>query len=167
MSVVSERRVDTPIGELCLVAEADHLVAVLWADEDPADRGFPDRRPSAGHAVLDSAAEQLTEYFAGTRTEFDIPLAPAGTDFQQQAWMALQAIPYGETRTYAEQAAVIGRPAAVRAIGAANGRNPIPIVVPCHRVIGADGSLTGFAGGVDTKRFLLDHEAARRPDSSA
>ena len=101
---------------------------------------------------------QLGEYFAGERTRFDLALAPAGTRFQRAVWAALRTIPYGETRTYTEQAVAVGRPSAVRAVGAANGRNPIAIVVPCHRVVGADGSLTGFGGGIDRKRWLLAHE---------
>ncbi len=108
---------------------------------------------------------QLREYFAGSRTQFDLPLAPAGTAFQLDAWTALRAIPYGETRSYTEQAAALGRPRAVRAVGSANGRNPIAIVVPCHRVVGSRGGLTGYGGGVDRKRWLLAHEqdaAARR-----
>ena len=114
------------------------------------------------------AVDQLTEYFAGERTTFDLPLDPVGTEFQVAAWRALGEIPYGETRTYGEQAAGIGRPTAVRAIGAANGKNPLSIVLPCHRVVGADGSLTGFAGGLDAKRFLLTHEqsvSGRDPDT--
>ncbi|MDH3706004.1 MAG: methylated-DNA--[protein]-cysteine S-methyltransferase [Acidimicrobiia bacterium] len=168
MTDLCERAVDTPIGRLRLVADDDKLVAVLWPDEDPGTRGLEPRAGGAGgHPVLDRTARQLDEYFSGRRTTFDLPLAPDGTDFQRQAWTALRAIPYGETRTYAQQAEAIGRPTAVRAIGAANGRNPLPVVVPCHRVIGADGSLTGFAGGVDAKRFLLDLEARQTPDSGA
>ena len=101
---------------------------------------------------------ELDEYFAGQRTEFTLPLAPSGTDFQQSAWKVLCGIPFGETISYGEQARRLGNPNAVRAVGGANGRNPIGIIVPCHRVIGADGSLTGFGGGMDVKRTLLDHE---------
>ncbi len=101
---------------------------------------------------------QLEEYFAGSRTEFELPLAPAGTAFQRDAWTALRAIPYGATRSYAEQAAALGRPRAIRAVGAANGRNPIAIVVPCHRVVGSRGALTGYGGGVERKEWLLGHE---------
>ena len=114
------------------------------------------RRAASG--VLDEAAAQLEEYFACVRTSFDLPLDLQGTPFQIAAWEALAAIPYGETRTYAEQAARIGRPDAVRAIGAANGRNPISIVLPCHRVVGSDGSLRGFAGGLEVKAALLAFE---------
>lgn len=150
----------SPLGDLTLVSDGDALVAVLWPDDDPKrvpidhDSSTDDRPP-----VLDAAAAQLDEYFSGTRTSFDLNLAPRGTEFQQQVWDGLLAIPYGETRSYGELAATIGRPSAARAIGAANGRNPLSIVVPCHRVIGADGSLTGFAGGVSAKQCLLDLEA--------
>jgi methylated-DNA-[protein]-cysteine S-methyltransferase len=108
--------------------------------------------------VLETAAAQLAEYFAGRRRTFDLPLAPRGTGFQQRVWRALSAIPYGETRSYGAIAASIGRPAASRAVGAANGKNPIWIIVPCHRVIGASGHLTGYAGGIAVKRWLLEHE---------
>ena len=109
--------------------------------------------------LLREARDQLDAYFAGSLTAFDLPLAPAGTPFQQQVWRALCAIPYGETRTYAQVAARIGLPAACRAVGGANNRNPIAIVIPCHRVVGAGGMLTGYAGGLDVKRYLLDLEA--------
>ena len=114
--------------------------------------------------VLDEAAHQLEEYFAGTRTTFDLPLDLHGTTFQRAAWQALAEIPYGETRTYAEQAARLGRPAAARAVGAANGRNPLSIVLPCHRVIGSDGALRGFAGGLDVKAALLAFEQSAKHD---
>ena len=148
--------VDTPIGELTLVASETGLREVLWAGEET-------EAPAGASAVLDAAAEQFREYFAGERTDFDVPLDVAGTDFQHDAWLALASIPYGETVSYAEQARRLGRPAAVRAVGAANGLNPLPIVLPCHRVIGSDGSLTGFGGGLDVKRALLEHEAGTRP----
>ena len=121
--------------------------------------------PATGAAaeLLDDVVAQLDEYFAGDRTEFDVPLDPVGTDFQLKAWLALRAIPYGQTRTYGEQARVIGSPNAVRAVGSANGRNPISIIVPCHRVIGSDGSLTGFGGGLEAKRYLLDLESGATP----
>ena len=107
------------------------------------------------------AAEQLHAYFAGRRRQFELPLAPQGTEFQRAAWQALAKIPYGETRSYAQQAAGLGRPAATRAVGAANGRNPLPIVLPCHRVIGANGALTGFGGGIEVKRWLLARFSAQ------
>jgi methylated-DNA-[protein]-cysteine S-methyltransferase len=112
-----------------------------------------------GDPVLARGVTQLREYFAGARDSFDLPLAPNGTDFQRRAWAALREIPFGETRSYGEQARAIHRPTAVRAIGAANSRNPLGIIVPCHRVIGSDGKLTGYAGGLPAKQWLLDHEA--------
>lgn len=146
------RPVPSPIGLLHVVADAA-VVAIRFAgqppDGEPADHG---------HAVLDAAVTQLDEYFAGRRTEFDLPLAPAGTDFQRAAWGALLSIPFGRTVSYGEQAARLGDANKARAVGAANGRNPIPIVVPCHRVIGSSGQLTGFGGGLDTKAWLLEHE---------
>jgi methylated-DNA-[protein]-cysteine S-methyltransferase len=150
---------DSAVGELVLVASTEDLVAVLW----PVDlrvplRSVPVRVQRATNPILGSTSNQLDEYFAGYRTNFDIPLAPEGTEFQLEAWAALRLIPFGETRSYAQQAQTIGRPNAVRAIGAANGRNPISIIVPCHRVIGSNGSLTGFGGGLDAKSFLLNHE---------
>ncbi|MEX2625509.1 MAG: methylated-DNA--[protein]-cysteine S-methyltransferase [Ilumatobacteraceae bacterium] len=148
----------SPLGELTLVADEHGLVAVLWPDDERA-RVDPD--PVANHAVeavIDRAAAQLDEYFAGARTEFDLPLAPRGTPFQREAWDVLRTIPYGTTISYGEQARALGDPKRARAVGAANGRNPLSIVVPCHRVRGADGRLTGFAGGLDAKAWLLDHE---------
>lgn len=147
----------SPVGPLRLVARADALVAVLWPEDDDRVRLVSEPVPGS-NPLLERAARQLDDYFAGSRRSFDLPLDPNGTDFQKQAWSALCEIPYGETSTYAKQAAAIGRPRAVRAIGSANGRNPLSIIVPCHRVVGADGKLTGFAGGLDTKRWLLDHE---------
>jgi len=146
-------RIDTPIGELTLVTRHAALAGLHFAGYDPPAESVEDTEP-----VLEAAAEQLREYFAGERTAFDLPLTLDGTPFQQQAWRALADIPYGETVSYGEQARRIGKPEAIRAIGAANGRNPIAIVLPCHRVIGADGSLTGFGGGLETKRRLLDLE---------
>jgi methylated-DNA-[protein]-cysteine S-methyltransferase len=152
--------VDSPIGPLTVVADDGSLTG-LYMDAQrhrPGDEvlglpGDPETEPFA------SAAGQLAAYFAGELTEFDLPLAPAGTLFQRTVWAALQQIPYGETWSYGQLAGKIGNPAAVRAVGLANGRNPIAVVVPCHRVIGADGSLTGYGGGLDRKRFLLDLEA--------
>jgi methylated-DNA-[protein]-cysteine S-methyltransferase len=149
----------SPIGTLTIVAD-DHAVIAIRFDTDR-DRERPDVIAAADrvdHPVLSAAVAQLTEYFAGERTHFDLPLAPTGTAFQQQAWEALRRIPYGSTVSYGEQAAAMGDRRKARAVGAANGQNPIPIVVPCHRVVGANGHLTGFAGGVDTKAWLLDHE---------
>ena len=151
--------IDSPVGELTLIASDAGLRAVLWQDDRPTRVPLPqDVVDDPGHPVLRAATEQLGEYFAGTRKDFDLPLAPEGTPFQQKSWEALRAIPYGETISYGEQARRLGSPSAVRAVGAANGRNPISIIVPCHRVIGSDGSLTGFAAGLDAKAWLLRHE---------
>jgi methylated-DNA-[protein]-cysteine S-methyltransferase len=149
-------RVDTPIGRLILVAGDEGLRAVLFAGDGP-----PPGAVMGPHPVLDDAARQLDEWFAGARTAFDLPLdLVAATAFQRRAWLALAEIPYATTRSYGEQARMIGAPRAARAVGAANGRNPLPIVLPCHRLVGADGALTGFGGGLDVKRALLEHEAA-------
>jgi len=148
----------SPIGALTLVASDEGLVAILWPDDAPGRVRLADATTRDDHPVLAAAAEQLSEYFAGTRTRFDLPLAPAGTPFQRDVWLALADIPFAETRSYAEIARAIGRPTATRAVGAANGRNPLSIVAPCHRVVGSNGALTGFAGGLAAKRFLLNHE---------
>ena len=150
----------SPVGELTLVASGHGLRAILWPDDDdrvPLPEAMLEQQD---RPVLTDAKRQLTEYFEGSRTEFDLPLDLRGTEFQKAAWQALADIPYGTTASYAEQASRIGRPTAVRAIGAANGRNPLSIVLPCHRVVGSNGSLTGFAGGLDSKRLLLQHEGA-------
>jgi len=158
--LLSRQNYDSPFGPLVLVAEPDALVAILWPNErDGRVVLDPEPEPVDHHPVLDKTVSQLGEYFGGTRHEFDLPLAPRGTEFQVQVWWSLAEIPYGETSTYGAQAAAIGRPTAVRAVGAANGRNPLSIVLPCHRVVGANGKLTGFAGGIESKRWLLDHEA--------
>lgn len=152
-------RTPSPVGELRIVVSDRGVRAILWEDDEDRITGL-DAEPidADDDPIARRAVDQLGEYFAGERTAFDLPLDPIGTEFQVAAWRALGEIPYGETRTYGEQAAGIGRPTAVRAIGAANGKNPLSIVLPCHRVVGADGSLTGFAGGLDAKRFLLTHE---------
>lgn len=149
----------SPIGKLKLVASDAGLAAILWENdrEDRVPLGAMTEQPD--HPVLVEAKHQLDDYFAGTRTQFDLPLDFRGTDFQKSVWAALLTIPAGETRSYAEIAVQIGRPTACRAVGAANGKNPISIVAPCHRVIGSDGSLTGFAGGLEGKKFLLELEA--------
>jgi methylated-DNA-[protein]-cysteine S-methyltransferase len=148
--------VDSPVGPLAVAASERGLRWILWPNE---------HRPIATDDVVDGwtpvlrdTARQLDEYFAGTRTEFDLPLDPVGTPFQHQAWTVLRAIPYGTTMTYGQQARALGDPNKARAVGAANGRNPISIVVPCHRVVGSNGALTGFAAGVETKAWLLEHE---------
>jgi methylated-DNA-[protein]-cysteine S-methyltransferase len=148
--------VDTPIGPVGLVASDTALHAVL----------FDGRRVRAegDSPVLAETARQLRAYFAGELVTFDLPLELHGTEFQRRCWLALASIPYGQTVSYGEQARRLGLgPDAARAVGAANGRNPLPIVLPCHRVIGADGSLTGFGGGLETKRYLLEHEGALLP----
>ena len=156
MTALCHTTIDTPIGPLLLVGDGDALHGVGFASAprppriDPAWR--EDRAPLAPVIV------QLDEYFAGERTAFDLPLAFTGTPFQLAVWEALRGIPYGQTISYAELAQRVGRPTAVRAVGATNERNPIPVIVPCHRVIGADGSLTGFGGGLTTKRALLELE---------
>ena len=154
--------IPTPLGVLTAFAGDRGLRAVLFEGADPARNGVRGPcRPAPDHPMLRSLAQQIDEYFSGCRTMFDLALDPVGTEFQLAAWRALCAIPYGETRTYADQARAVGRPTAVRAVGAANGRNPLTIVVPCHRVIGSDGSLTGYAGGVARKRALLELERGR------
>ena len=142
----------TPIGDLLLVASEEGLLEVHFP---PA---LPPRGSQRAFGPLTDVIRQLSEYFAGNRKQFDIPLAMRGTPFQLDVWRALQRIPYGETRSYEEIASTIGRPTATRAVGAANGANPIPIIVPCHRVIGKNGALTGFGGGIPVKRRLLDLE---------
>jgi len=148
----------SPVGLLKLVAGDAGLVAILWENDDPARvrLGAMTERPD--HAVLAETSRQLGDYFAGKRQRFTVRLDFRGSDFQKQVWAALLAIPFGETRSYGEIAHQLGRPSASRAVGAANGRNPISIIAPCHRVVGANGALTGFAGGLAAKRFLLDHE---------
>lgn len=147
--------IEAPVGPLQLVARGDGLAAILWEKDKPTRVPLGPLTEEPDHPVLAEAERQLGEYFDGRRKTFELKLTFAGTDFQQQVWRALLTIPYGETRSYSEIARQIGSPDAVRAVGAANGRNPISIVAPCHRVIGANGSLTGFAGGIETKRRLL------------
>jgi len=156
----------SPVGQLRIVVSEHGVRAVLWEDDqDRVALGDPPPEPidASDHPVARAAAEQLGGYFDGTRTAFDLPLDLVGSEFQLLVWRALGRIPYGETRSYGQQAAGIGRPKAARAVGAANGRNPVSIVLPCHRVVGADGRLTGFAGGLDAKRFLLAHERSTIP----
>ncbi len=153
---LASRTVDSPIGPLTVIASDHGLRAILWPDDT--DPVLDQADPAAPSDIADEAARQLGEYFAADREHFDLPLDLVGTDFQVQAWEALADIPYGETVSYGEQAERLGRPKAARAVGAANGRNPVPIVLPCHRVIGSNGSLTGFGGGIDIKRFLLQLE---------
>lgn len=157
-------RLDSPVGELLLLATEAGLTGVRFdtsrrAAPDLARCRADDGRGRAGE-LLALTRRQLDEYFAGRRTTFDLPLDPGGTPFQQRVWRALLAIPYGATESYAGLARRIGAPKAARAVGAANGQNPIPIIVPCHRVIGANGDLTGFGGGLPRKRWLLTLEGA-------
>jgi methylated-DNA-[protein]-cysteine S-methyltransferase len=154
------RTLATPVGDLLLVANTHGLQAVLW-DGEAADAFVDDQRNDGPHrpdTVLDDTERQLAEYFSGERTDFDVPLDPAGTPFQRDVWMVLRGIPYGVTITYGEQARRLGDPNKARAVGAANGRNPLSIIVPCHRVVGSNGKLTGFAAGLDAKDWLLRHE---------
>jgi methylated-DNA-[protein]-cysteine S-methyltransferase len=153
---------ESPVGTLTLVASDAGLVAILWPNDRPGRVQLGPLAEDPDHPVLVETALQLDAYFAGTLTRFTMDLDFQGTDFQKQVWAALLTIPFGETRSYAQIAHQIGRPAAVRAVGAANGRNPISIVAPCHRVVGSNGALTGFAGGLDAKRLLLDLESAPR-----
>jgi methylated-DNA-[protein]-cysteine S-methyltransferase len=149
--------IDSPVGPLTVVCSADDEFTGLYMDEQrhrPAEDLFGARDDS----LLPEVAVQLAEYFAGGRTSFDLPLRMTGTPFQQEVWAALQGIPYGETTTYGELADALGKPQAARAVGLANGKNPISIIVPCHRVIGSTGSLTGYGGGLQRKQQLLAHE---------
>ncbi|PVE57927.1 cysteine methyltransferase [Arthrobacter sp. TPD3018] len=148
-------RLVSPVGVLTLVASDAGLVAVLWPEEDPRRVPLATTVQGDDHAILRAAAAQLTSYFAGEWRVFDVPLDLRGTDFQKAVWAALLTIPYGETRSYGAIARALGRPDASRAVGAANGRNPISIIVPCHRVVGSTGKLTGFAGGMTVKAQLL------------
>jgi len=161
---------DSPVGRLTLVASDRGLAAILWEQDRPGRvpqvRGATETHDRK-HPVLAEAEGQLREYFAGTRQAFTLTLDAAGTPFQKKVWNALLTIPFGETRSYGEIARQIGHPAAVRAVGAANGRNPLSIVAPCHRVIGAGGQLTGFAGGLEVKARLLALEGARLPTTRA
>ncbi|MBF8795142.1 methylated-DNA--[protein]-cysteine S-methyltransferase [Pseudomonas monteilii] len=145
----------SPVGTLTLVARGNSLAAVLWEQERENRVRLGALHRNDTHPTLKETARQLGEYFAGQRQRFELPLDFLGTDFQRQVWAALLTIPFGETRSYSEIARQIGNPSAVRAAGAANGRNPISIIAPCHRVIGASGSLTGFAGGLQAKQYLL------------
>ncbi|BAO94186.1 methylated-DNA--protein-cysteine methyltransferase (plasmid) [Caballeronia insecticola] len=151
----------SPVGKLTLVAREAALAAILWERERPGRVRLGEMVESGDDRFLGTVESQLNEYFAGQRDRFDVPLHFEGTEFQRAVWTALLQIPYGETRTYGEIASQIRRPTAVRAVGAANGRNPISIIAPCHRVIGASGELTGFAGGLPAKETLLSLEGAR------
>lgn len=151
MTPLARDYLDTPAGILEIVADDDYVQQVEFADRAG--------QASSNH-LTQTAREQLEEYFAGKRQKFSLPLKQAGTAFQQAVWQALQKIPFGETCSYSDIASAIGKPKAVRAVGAANGRNKIAIVIPCHRVIGANGTLTGYAGGLDRKEILLKQEGS-------
>lgn len=155
---------ESPVGPLRLIAGERGLRAILWGADDVVRVASVDESElvEGSTPLLDEAVRQLDEYFAGTRRDFDLPLDPAGTPFQQSAWMVLRTIPYGQTISYGQQASRLGDPNKARAVGAANGKNPLSIVVPCHRVIGSGGQLTGFAAGLDIKSWLLDHERQPR-----
>jgi len=152
---LSYQYVDSPIGTLKLVASDQGLVAILWENDNPRRVRLSDLTEDARHPLLRETERQLKEYFQGKRRTFSLALDMRGTPFQTQVWEALLAIPFGETRSYGQLAKQLGNPQATRAVGAANGRNPLSIVVPCHRVIGSSGKLTGFAGGLDAKGYLL------------
>jgi methylated-DNA-[protein]-cysteine S-methyltransferase len=155
--------IHSPVGKLKLVASEKGLVAILWQNDKPSRVPLTDLVEDSSHSILTKTEHQLQEYFAGKRKAFNIPLDMRGTTFQKNVWEALLAIPFGQTRSYGELAKQLGAPLASRAVGAANGRNPISIVVPCHRVIGASGKLTGFAGSLETKARLLGLENGERP----
>ena len=153
--------VPAPIGKLLLIADAHTLLELRFAGSWETRDIAPDWQ--RGGEVLNDARIQLDEYFAGNRREFELPLAPEGTEFQHRVWHTLRAIPFGATISYLELARRLGDPAAVRAVGAANGRNPIPVIIPCHRVIGSDGSMIGFGGGIELKKRLLQMERMALP----
>ncbi len=152
------RFLDSPVGKLLLVADGQGVLTHILFKGDLAPKGATYNENAAPQAV-----HQLEEYFAGRRHAFDLPLAPQGTEFQRKVWQELSNIPYGETRSYLQIAVAIGKPSATRAVGAANGQNPIPVIIPCHRVIGSDGSLTGYGGGLPIKRKLLELEGLLSP----
>ncbi|WP_305778086.1 methylated-DNA--[protein]-cysteine S-methyltransferase [Jatrophihabitans sp. GAS493] len=153
--------IPSPVGPLLVKRDRIGITGLYFSTgRHPEWVSSTDADATVDDGAFDDVRAQLEEYFAGRRTRFELELNPAGTDFQRRVWLALREIPYGKTKTYGEQAEAIGSPKAVRAVGLANGRNPISIIVPCHRVIGANGSLTGFGGGLEAKRWLLDHEAS-------
>ena len=149
----------SPVGELKLVASDNGLTAILWENDDPRRVRLAPLSEDTKHPVLLETERQLNDYFGGKRKSFSLKLDFSGTEFQKRVWAALLTIPFGETRTYGQLALHLGNPKATRAVGAANGRNPVAVIVPCHRVIGANGTLTGYGGGLPRKKWLLDHEA--------
>jgi methylated-DNA-[protein]-cysteine S-methyltransferase len=161
-STIFTTHLDSPVGRLHLAASDSALLAVVWRRQSTAHLPLDTAEERPGHPVLRDTIAQLGEYFTGRRRVFDLALDFRGTDFQRQVWTALLAIPFGETRSYLDVARTLGNAAAVRAVGAANGRNPISIIAPCHRVIGSGGDLTGFGGGMEAKAWLLAHESPQR-----
>jgi methylated-DNA-[protein]-cysteine S-methyltransferase len=159
---MSFKIIDSPIGKLKLVASVRGLVAILWENDNPRRVRLKEVIENPTHSILLKTEKELGEYFTGRRNAFSVALDMHGTKFQKSVWDALVKIPFGETRTYGQIARELGNPKAIRAVGAANGRNPAAIVVPCHRVIGADGKLTGFAGGLEAKAHLLNLESRKR-----
>ena len=155
--------IPSPVGKLKLIGSDNGLAAILWENDNPRRVRVRTTIEDNSHPVLVEVERQLAEYFAGKRKSFSLKLDPVGTQFQNDVWKQLSAIPFGETRSYGQIAQNLGKPTASRAVGAANGRNPISIVVPCHRVIGSSGKLTGFAGGLETKARLLDLESGIAP----
>lgn len=158
MSGYVHKFIGSPVGQLKLIGDDRGLAAILWENDNPKRVRLQSREDNS-HPVLAEAEQQLNEYFSGKRKSFSLSLNPVGTEFQKKVWAALREIPFGETRSYGELAKQIGNSNASRAVGAANGKNPISIIVPCHRVIGSSGKLTGFAGGLMAKQILLDLEA--------
>ncbi len=156
------KMMNSPVGKLTLVAKASRLTAILWENDKPDRVRLGPMQEENNNSVLVETERQLNEYFAGKRNGFELELDFVGTEFQRKVWEALLTIPFGETRSYSDIAVQIGNPKAVRAVGAANGKNPISIIAPCHRVIGASGALTGFAGGLAAKKFLLTLEGNDR-----
>lgn len=156
------KTIPSPVGELKLVASDKGLAAILWENDGPSHSRLPPAAEDRNHPILMETERQLKDYFAGKRQTFSVALDFNGTEFQKKVWAALLTIPCGETRSYGQIARQIGKPKAVRAVGAANGKNPCPIIVPCHRVIGSTGKLTGFGGGLEAKAYLLELEADNR-----
>ena len=154
---MDEYLLDSPLGLLHLKATEDALVEIYFSEEEE-EKNQESLSPSS--AIIVRAIEQLNEYFEGKRTTFDLPLAPEGTKFQRQVWSALRSIPFGSTISYSRLSEKLGNPKAIRAVGRANGQNPIPIIIPCHRVVGSNNELVGYAGGIERKRRLLQHEGA-------
>jgi methylated-DNA-[protein]-cysteine S-methyltransferase len=163
---LSFKLIDSPVGQLKLIGSERGLVAILWENDNPERAPLGALKHNGEHSTLCQTEEQLKEYFGGARTRFSVPLDMRGTAFQKDVWHALLDIPFGETRSYGQLAHQLGKPVASRAVGAANGRNPLSIVVPCHRVIGASGKLTGFAGGLVVKARLLQLESVTLPGAT-